>query len=112
MRYYYGLKILWLVVRVSKCEFFLLFIFMIMVIMFYVIFIFCMEFFEVLSYYNNIYIGMWWLFIIMIIVGYGDFYFNFVLGYILVLMCVLIGIIFMGMFVFLIVRNFYFFYGL
>lgn len=111
-RHYHGLKTLWLAVKASKRELFLLFIFMIMATTFYATFIFCTEFFEVSSYYNNIYIGMWWSLITMTTVGYGDFYPNSALGYILASMCALTGIILMGMPVPLIARNFHSFYGL
>lgn len=48
----------------------------------------------------------------MTTVGYGDFYPNSALGYILASMCALTGIILMGMPVPLIARNFHSFYGL
>lgn len=110
--HYHGLKTLWLAVKASKRELFLLFIFMIMATSFFATFIFCTEFFEASSYYNNIYIGMWWSLITMTTVGYGDFYPNSVFGYVLASFCALTGIILMGMPVPLIARNFHSFYGL
>ncbi|XP_061179670.1 potassium voltage-gated channel protein Shaw-like [Saccostrea echinata] len=110
--HYHGLKTLWLAVKASKRELFLLFIFMIMATTFFATFIFCTEFFEATSYYNNIYIGMWWSLITMTTVGYGDFYPNSALGYVLASICALTGIILMGMPVPLIARNFHSFYGL
>lgn len=111
-RHYHGLKTLWLAVRASKRELLLLFVFMIMATAFFATVIFCTEFFEASSYYNNIYIGMWWSLITMTTVGYGDYYPNSPVGYLLACLCALTGIILMGMPVPLIARNFHSFYGL
>jgi hypothetical protein len=111
-RHYHGLKTLWLAVRATKREIFLLFVFMIMATAFFATVIFCAEFLQSSSNYNNMFVGMWWSLITMTTVGYGDYFPTSPVGYLLACLCALTGIILMGMPIPLIARNFHSFYGL
>lgn len=54
----------------------------------------------------NIGISIWWVIVIIIIVGYGDYYLKSIFGYIMVLIIVLVGLFLIVMFIVILFFNF------
>lgn len=71
--------------------------------------VYYVEFFE-WNFFDNVFVGIWWVVVIMIIVGYGDVVFMWYFGCIVVILCVLIGIIILVMFVVIVIFNFIVYY--
>ena len=111
MRHYRGLKILWLAVRASVGELFLLYVFVFFCITIFASFIYCAEIFNN-DGYENILVGLWWALITMTTVGYGDMYPSTWAGYVVASICALTGIIIIGMPVPIIASNFHAYYGM
>lgn len=55
-------------------------------------------------------VGLWWVIVIMIIVGYGDMVLKMYVGMFVGVLCVLLGVLIIVFLVFVIVSNFVLFY--
>lgn len=90
------------------------FVLFVMVFMFFFFIFGLMMYWIELDYFDiflNIFVSIWWVFIIMIIIGYGDFYFKIVGGYCIVSFVVVFGLMFLVMFIMILVLNFNVFYN-
>lgn len=111
MQYFRGLRILWLAVKASVRELFLLAAFILLAITIFACFIYCAEIANE-NTFDNAVIGLWWALITMTTVGYGDYFPETWAGYIVGSVCALTGIILIGMPVPIIASNFHAYYGL
>lgn len=60
--------------------------------------------------FENILIGIWWVLVIMMIVGYGDKVLKLEVGYIIGCVCVICGVLIVVFMVLIVVNNFVFYY--
>lgn len=82
-------------------------------IIFFMIFgcgMFWVEFNNVVIFLN-IGISIWWVIVIIIMVGYGDYYLKSIFGYIMVFVMVLIGLCLIVILIVILLLNFSIFYG-
>lgn len=94
-----------MLICVSFKDFLLLLLLFFLVFLFFVSFIYYVEFY-VIDMFFDIFIGIWWLVVIMIIVGYGDMFLKLIFGYFVGGVCVFLGMFILVMLVVIFVMNF------
>lgn len=98
------LKVLMYIMKVSINELFLFLFVVIFGVVIFVCLVYYMEiFFDEKFDFEYILFVFWWVFIIMIIVGYGDMILSMGFGYIVGFMCVISGVLVIVFLVFVIV---------
>lgn len=91
-----------LVMGNSKWEIGLLMMVFMFFFIFFVGFVYYVEYKELIIFFS-VFMGIWWLVIIMMIVGYGDEYLRMLFGRIVGMVCVLLGVLIIVMFIVIIV---------
>lgn len=99
------MKMLKIFLLKSKIEFFLFVIVLLLFVFIFGLWIFWVELLN-FKIFLIIFIGIWWVIVIMIIVGYGDFILKFIFGYFVGVLILIFGLIFLVMLIVMIVFNF------
>ena len=102
--HYKSLRLIFLALRFSLKELFLLFITITIVAIIFATTIFLADIAE--DNFWSIPAGLWWAFVTMTTVGYGDFYPRGVFGYVVGILCAMMGILIIAIPVPVIVNNF------
>lgn len=110
IRFYHGLRVLFLTIRASAMELVHLLSFVCIAMIIFASFIYLAEFF-VEDTFESVFSGLWWALVTMTTVGYGDMVPKSWLGCVIAGVCAITGIIIIGMPIPIIASNFSLYYG-